>query len=161
MQTDDATLSNLHPLFTRLSGQVIWLLMEEHDASSEDVNAYMDNVMAWKTAHLQTMRRVLEDNNLYVQITVDHIGDIPTDQEACKTCESLSDKIIPASHPDLISMLPPYSLGCRCRGKIITEAELPKKPDFLTPEDCPKHSFMCETGWFLNYPWADSLSNKK
>lgn len=158
MQTDDTTLSNLHPLFTRLSGQVIWLLMEEHDASSEDVDAFMDNVMAWKSAHLQTMRRLLEDKKLYLQIAVDRIDDIPADQEACIKCESLSNKIIPASHPDLISMLPPYSLGCRCRGKIITEAELPESPDYLSLEDCPKHSFMCPTGWFLNYPWADKLN---
>ncbi|SIN69723.1 hypothetical protein [Halodesulfovibrio marinisediminis] len=158
MQTDDTTLSNLHPLFTRLSGQVIWLLMEENEASPEDLNAFMDNVMAWRSNHLQTMRNLIEDKKLYMQITVDRIEDIPEDQEACTTCESLCGKIIPASHPDLIAMLPPYSLGCRCRGEIITESELPESPDFLTPEDCPKHSFMCSSGWFLNYPWAKTLN---
>lgn len=161
MQTDDTTLSNLHPLFTRLSGQVVWLLMEEHDASSEDVNAFMDNVMAWRSAHLQNMRELLEDNSLYMQITVDHIGDIPVDQEACKTCEALNGKIIPASHPEIISMLPPYSLGCRCRGKIITKEELPDNPQLLSVEECPKHSFMCSTGWFLNYPWAEKTAQTK
>ncbi|WP_430735090.1 hypothetical protein [Halodesulfovibrio aestuarii] len=155
MQTDDKTLSNIHPLFSRLSGEVIWLLMEEHDASSEDINVFMDNVMAWRSAHLQNMRRLFENKELYLQITVDRVGDIPADQEACITCEKLSGKIIPASHPDLISLLPPYSLGCRCRGKIITKAELPESPDYLPLEDCPKHSFMCSTGWFLNYSWAD------
>lgn len=161
MQTDDTTLSNLHPLFTRLSGQVVWLLMEEHDASSEDINAFMDNVMAWRSAHLQNMRELLEDNSLYMQITIDRIGDIPVDQEACKTCEALNGKIIPASHPDFISMLPPYSLGCRCRGKILTKEELPDDSQLLSVEECPKHSFMCPTGWFLNYPWAEKTAQTK
>ncbi|MCT4536174.1 hypothetical protein [Halodesulfovibrio sp.] len=161
MQTDDTSLSNIHPLFSRLSGQVVWLLMEENDASSEDINAFMDNVIAWRTAHLKTMRALLEDSSLYMQITVDHIGDIPADQEACSRCENLAGKILPASHPSLISMLPPYSLGCRCRGKILTESELPENPDFLVPEDCPEHSFMCQTGWFLHYPWASKKKEQQ
>lgn len=158
MQTDDTTLSNLHPLFTRLSGQVVWLLMEEHEASDEDLNAFMDSVMEWRTEHLKTMRALIEDRSLYLEITIDHIEHLADKQQACATCQKLRGKIIAASHPDFIRMLPPYSLGCRCRGKILTATELPENPEFLSPEDCPKHSFMCPTGWFLDYPWANKTN---
>lgn len=155
MSSDYKQLADAHPLFTRLSGQVIWLLMEENDADEADINAYMDNVMQWRESHLDTMRELLDNSEKYMTIIIDPIDGLTEDQHACATCEKLKGKIVPASHPDLIKMLPPYSLGCRARAKVINKNDLPEDAVMLTQEDCPKHSFMCSTGWFLNYPWAE------
>ena len=154
MSTDYKKLSDAHPLFTRLSGQVIWLLMEENDVSETDINAFMDSVMEWRESHLDAMQELQENPEKYMLITVDRIDDLPEDQHSCATCEKLNGKILPASHPDLIKMLPPYSLGCRARAKVISKKDVPQTAKEMRMEDCPKHSFMCPTGWFLNYPWA-------
>ena len=158
MTIDYTKLSNAHPLFSRLSGQVLWVLMEEHGVSEADIDAFMDHAMQWRESHLTVMHDLLEHPEQYMQITIDTVEGLPQEQHACATCENLRGKVLPASHPDLIAMLPPYSLGCRARARMITKDELPDDAVEIQSSDCPAHNFMCNSGWFLTYPWAKNAS---
>ncbi len=103
-------------MFRRLSGQVIWALLEENDASQDECGLFMDTFYTRFQAMVRVLARTKSHPSGYIRITADKAHDgLATATEACQGCvgcSSLVGTIYPASMPRLIEHLPPYSLGC-------------------------------------------------
>ncbi len=160
MNYDFKDLASRHPLFSRLTGQVIWLLFEEHKASSEDIDAFMEHYLAWRNEQLAVMAELEANRGAYLRITTeppsDAIGDdgyIAT-RPPCKHCRSLNGAILPASHPDLIRCLPPFALGCRCRAEFIPAEDVPQNAPLIFSSEMPRHELHCASEWIFSVPWA-------
>ena len=57
----------------------------------------------------------------YVQFSSDD-----ADPMSCSFCKSMNQLVVPKSDPLLLSFLPPFHLGCRCRLFSVTEDEVQK-----------------------------------
>ncbi len=160
MNIDFKDLASRHPLFSRLTGQVIWLLFEEHKASSEDIDAFMEHYLAWRNEQLSVMAALEANRGAYLRITTDppvntgndapHIASRPP----CKHCRSLHGAILPASHPDIIRCLPPFALGCRCRAELITSEQVPPNAPLIFSCEMPRRELHCASEWIFSVPWA-------
>jgi hypothetical protein len=174
---DMKQLSDMHPLYSRLTGQVIWLLFEENDARQEDIDAFMDLVLQRKERELDTMRALLENPALYLRVELQDVpclsGNIQSRDElsgdmlppgspcgiqtalppACSCCAALHGHVLPASHPQLLRYMPPYGLGCRCTPRAITAQEATGAP-LLTAKPLPPQKLHCDSGWLFHMCWA-------
>lgn len=152
----------MHPLYSRITGQVIWLLFEENDARPDDIDAFMDLFLKRKQRDLETMQVLLDNPAMYLQV---QLQDIPCLQKThatnlnktlpppCLRCAALDGHVLPASHPDLISLMPPFALGCHCTPKAITAQQAATAP-LLTEAPPPQRKLYCDTGWLFHMYWA-------
>jgi hypothetical protein len=159
MNIDFKDLASRHPLFSRLTGQVIWLLFEEHKASSEDIDAFMEHYLAWRDEQLTVMAALEANRSAYLRITTDPPANNSDDgytamRPPCKHCRALHGAILPASHPDLIRCLPPFALGCRCRAEIISAEEVPENAPLIFTSEMPRYELHCASEWIFSVPWA-------
>ncbi len=160
MRIDLNELASRHPLFSRLTGQVIWLLFEEHKASQEDIDAFMEHYLAWRAEQLGVMAGLEANRGAYLRITTDPPTDgLATDgyiasRPPCKHCRSLNGAILPASHPDVIRCLPPFALGCRCRAELITADRIPENAPLIFSCEMPRRELYCTSEWIFSVPWA-------
>ncbi|MGE4296588.1 MAG: hypothetical protein AB7E47_01045 [Desulfovibrionaceae bacterium] len=153
---DEKELLRRHPLFTRLSGQVIWLLFEEHGAAPDDIDAFMDQYVLWRDEQLGVFKRLLSTPDGMLRIRADQTAALGAPCPApCPTCERLNGLLVAASDPRLLDWLPPYSLGCRARATFVAADE---PPGGAAPIDTaatpPPRSLHCPSGWIFTHPWA-------
>lgn len=154
MEPDFKDLAARHPLFSRLSGQVIWLLFEEQNARPQDCDAFLERYLAWREDALTTMARLEANPQSALRIRVADADN------ACADCQRYNNTMLPANDPDLLHHLPPYSLGCRCRAEYVTpdEAQIALTTAKRPPQ--PIRRLHCPSGWFFSVLWADEPAGK-
>lgn len=104
-----------HPMFRRLSGQVIWALLEENDASQEECGLFMDTFYERFQNLVRVLARTKSHPHGFIRIIAGPAHDKLHDEgpcTGCTGCDSLAGAIYPANMPNLIEHLPPYSIGC-------------------------------------------------
>ncbi|MFV0421430.1 hypothetical protein [Oleidesulfovibrio sp.] len=162
---DIKQLSDKHPLYSRLTGQVIWVLFEENDAEQDDIDTFMDLCLKRKERDLQVMQTLLDNPSLYLKVQIEDIPCLSGSEGCCKTkhpdlpppcecCVALDGRVLPASHPELLKYLPPYGLGCRCTPKAVTAAEAADAPP-LTDASLPLRKLHCDSGWLFHMHWKE------
>lgn len=137
---DRKQLAELHPLFNRLSGQVIWTLLEDNDATPEEADLFMTRYFAWRDAVLDTMQRMYANPRGFVVLRTQDCG------RACPKCARLDGHYFSAAMPDLADHLPPFSIGCRCLPEYVDT--LPEGATVSTPDivsGAPRHRLCCST----------------
>lgn len=153
----DKELLQQHPLFKRISGQVVWLLFEEHHAPQAAVDAFFVDLETRRAETLDVMQRLLQatdaDEPPCLQIKVLHdVGDEPP----CARCRAMADLVIPANHPRLMDYMPPFGLGCRARARYLgAQAARP----FLVRQEGrlpnpPGHELHCPSEWLFRHDWG-------
>ena len=160
MNRDIIALAQLHPFFSRLSGQVIWCLFEERDVPPEVIDAFMDRFGSWFRSCLETLRPVLTGDPAmppYVRVLVDGAAWDGAAPSACASCAALHKAVIPTAHPHAVRFLPPYSLGCRARPVLLSQKEFaaldaPRMADL--DGEAPLWKLTCDSEWIFSFPWA-------
>lgn len=157
---DPQELAKLHPLFTRLTGQVIWTLFEESGASPQAADAFMDRYLAWREACLRAVEPVLlKDPAMppYIQVLADGAAWGRAPGKVCPSCAALDGLVIDTSHPHAVRFLPPYSLGCRARPLALSHAAFAAlaSPQMVDLDaEPPRRKLTCDTDWILDHAWA-------
>lgn len=139
-------LLDLHPLFRRLSGEIVWLMFEEHDADPGDIQAYMDGLHGLLGRTTELIEAALSGEPLMARIVAE--GAAPR----CAACAALVGRCIDLSRDDALSLLPPYALGCPLRAEIASSAGH-CGADCIGPEDAPHGELVCGD-WLFTTPWA-------
>lgn len=122
-----AHLLDRHPVLRRLSGQVIWRLLEEEGLPETRIALALESFEAAKAAHLDLLR-------------LDPAG------PACAACAALRHGLLPAGHPDLAQIIPPYGLGCGLAACLAAEADLAgldPAPALLDAARLPGRALFC------------------
>lgn len=130
----------MHPLFKRLSGQVIWALLEEAELDPDAIDAFMDRFEKLRAETLSLLDEL--DNEGGALEIVARNATCP----ACESCASLVGRCIPGDVPAPYSLMPPYGLGCRLTARHLPPATLMTNTDarlLIDPEDLPVGGPMC------------------
>ena len=147
-------LASRHPLFNRLTGQVIWLLFEERGIEPPVIDAFMGRYLAWRERHLEILRPVLEqraEDTPYIQIQT------RPGSGACASCASLNGLILPVGSPLARNFLPPYSLGCRTSAVLLSRAAFNSLPNPRLVDDTiplPRPKLHCDDDWIFHADWT-------
>lgn len=153
MSDDFITLAQKHPLFSRLSGQVIWYLFEERDIPVPVIEAFMDKVIVWLRQWVDLLRPILEDEPGAPGFLRIHLAKTRGAGQACSFCQGLEGKILRLNEPNARRFLPPYSVGCRTRAELLHEA--PPDAVFLdTTVLTPPKRLHCDTDWLFEQDWT-------
>lgn len=139
-----------HPLFRRLTGQVVWLLFEEQGAAPENIDAFMEALLSMRKQQLEVMATLMQNPELLLRITVAEQG------PPCTQCAIYDGGLLPASHPNLLLWLPPFSLGCRCRMEAVPPDALPTHAVQLAQLPLPEHMLCCPSEWLFHHRWCSS-----
>ena len=108
-------LRNKHALYKRMSGEVVWLLLEENGYDADFCDTFMNQVFA-DMHHTLNVMNELEDNPAkYLAFEVA--------EKACKKCACLAGKVVPATDPLWVSCLPPFGVGCKVTCKAVSYEE--------------------------------------
>lgn len=118
-------LRNRHPLYARLSGDVVWALFEELGYDDEQCGRAMDAVIAQMHHVLAVMRRLESDPTAHFVLRGD---------PACERCAPLMRAAFPATHPAWRRFLPPFAVGCRMSCEALDAAAL-KERGYAAPAD--------------------------
>ncbi len=127
-------LRNRHPLYARLSGDVIWALFEELGYDDEQCGQALDAAIAQMHHVLAVMRRLENDPTAYFVLRGDPV---------CECCAPLLRGAFPAARPAWRRFLPPFAVGCRMSCEILDAAVLKEKgysvlaDGEFAPPDCP------------------------
>lgn len=154
----DKELLQQHPLFKKLSGQIVWYMFEERDVPPEDIDAFFTHLESCRVETLDVMRRLLRPSSdtgeVYLRVEVVQGKEAPP---PCSRCKVMDGIVLSASHPKLMEYMPPYSVGCRARARIIdgerAQAILERQGDSL-PEP-PEHQLHCPTEWIFSHKWDE------
>lgn len=150
---DIKKLIESHPLYRRLSGQVIWLLFEERDVSETRINAFLERYEAEKLQNLAVMAAALDASagQRYSHLLLE-----PSRTEnRCERCGEHSGKAISLSRPGLEKWLPPFGLGCALRPRLLSRSDyealgsLPEVCDSCAP---PETRLLCGE-WIFTHAW--------
>jgi len=149
----DKELLDTHPLFNRLTGQVVWMLFEEHGVPLEDIEGFMLRFAEMKAQTASLLRSLRAGPQLWMQLFV------PQDiqgVELCEDCLALAGKAIHASHPALIDFVPPFSLGCRLQTRLLDSSDFQRlnSPVLIdTVSDVPRARLVCQSEWIFSRRW--------
>lgn len=105
-------LRNCHPLYRRLSGESVWVFLEELGLSEPQCEAFMD-VFFRQMKSILSMMDVMENHPEYMGI----IDGQPLDGCTCEHragCRVAWPRAVPG-HP-----LPPYAIGCPLRVRVVS-----------------------------------------
>jgi hypothetical protein len=142
-------LQELHPLFRRLSGQVVWLLFEERGVPEAEIQAFSDLYEAEKRRSLELLAAAL-DRGDYTHLLLEKARQ----EEICRYCASAADSVIPLDDPELPSMFPPYGLGCAIRPRLLTLREFSALERPLpAPRTGPPDKLLCGE-WLFDVSWT-------
>lgn len=139
-----AHLLDRHPVLRRLSGQAIWRLLEEEGLPEARIALALESFEAAKAAHLDLLRRAADPAQRaarpWVLLRLDPAG------PACAACAALRHGLLPAGHPDLAALVPPYGLGCGLAASLAGDADLAgldPAPAPLDPARLPGPALFC------------------
>jgi len=122
---------NAHPLIRRLSGEVVWLLLEERGVPDAEIQAFMER---WETptfSSLRALERLLAPGAQGgLRILIRGAGNTA----ACPRCAALDGLIVPAGHPSLVALCPPYAVNCPARAEFLEPGD-PTLERALAPHD--------------------------
>lgn len=139
-------LLDLHPLFRRLSGEIVWLMFEEHDADPDDIQAFMDNLHSLLGRTTELIETVLAGEQLQARIVSEGA------EPRCEACARLMGRAIDLDREDALTLLPPYGLGCPLRAEVIPPGA-PAATDIVQPGEAPHGELVCGD-WIFTTPWA-------
>lgn len=151
MQLTDKDLLQKHRLFSRLSGQIVWYLFEERGYAPDNIEGFMlrfEDLKAETAALLRALRDPANRGGVLVFESVAEEG------SPCAACRGLVGAAIALDDPELDAWLPPFSLGCRLRGRVIFAAG--RGPTHRPPDSAlvrPVHRLACDDEWFFHRPW--------
>lgn len=143
----------LHPLYRRLSGQVIWLMFEERGAPEAHIGAFLESYEAEKLRNLELMGMAL-DGSKFSHLLLTMAREAP----ACERCLKVSGRAVEIGRPDLAAWFPPYGLGCALRPELISANEYERSgaPALIDPKAKPPRPRLLCGEWIFEYPWAES-----
>lgn len=130
-------LRNQHPLYQKLSGDVIWVLYEERGFDAEACGKALDDF-------IDTMHRTVA----VMQALESGIAKHFVVQGAARGCayEALTGQIFSTDRAEWRKFLPPYAVGCslNCRALEAAELQSPqglglKKPAVAVQDMQPPH----------------------
>lgn len=107
-------LRNKHPLYSRLSGEVVWGLYEEQGFDAHDCGKAMDAFIEAMHATVATMDRLERDPRAFLAVKA---GDT-----ACPGCTAFSGRAVQASNPAWLQCLPPFGVGCKAACEALDES---------------------------------------
>ncbi len=140
---ENAQFIEQHPMFRRLSGQVIWGLLEENDATQEECGLFMDTFYERFQTMVGALARTASHPSGFIRITAGPAHDALSAHgdacQGCAGCETLAGTIYPASMPHLIAHLPPYSIGCSLGIKFLKV--LPEFSDEQVQDSPPQSTY--------------------
>lgn len=143
---ESRALRSRHPLYTRLSGDVIWGLFEESGLDAEACGKAMDDFIADMMEILPAMDRLERQEAEYFVFRLK--------ASACDRCASLDGKAVAVTNPNWRRLLPPFAVGCAVSCRALDEAELAREAcTVVQPEDLetPERKLICP----LRYPLED------
>lgn len=155
---EDKELLQQHPLFKKLSGQIVWYMFEERGTPQEDIDAFFIHLEVCKVEALDVMRRLLEsvDDEEPAWLRVE-VRPGTEDAPPCPRCLAVKGLLLPANHPRLLEYLPPYSVGCRARGHVLSARDAAEMGGEQSPElpPPPGHLLHCPTEWIFEHKWQE------
>lgn len=117
-------LRGRHPLFKRLSGDVIWGLYEELGYDDDACGTAMDDFFVEMTEVLTAMDCLERNAGACFTVTADTVP--------CAQCQAVFGAVFTTSAPDWRHFLPPFAVGCQLRC-----TPLPPEHD-TAAEDAPR-----------------------
>lgn len=124
MLSDDAvadpSLLQLHPLLSRLSGQVVWCLLEERGVEPDAVHAFMDGFEALKRETSLLLEKLMQAKESIV-LRIKPVVELEA-YPLCPDCLLFSGMhlcIGPDEKEAALRFLPPFGLGCPLRAEIV------------------------------------------
>jgi hypothetical protein len=149
---DIRKLTELHPLYRRLSGQVIWLMFEEHEAPEKHIGAFLERYERLKRENLELLALALETPSEFTHLLLEpaRTGHI------CSKCAAVSGAAVELNRIDPARRFPPFGLGCALRPKLLTMDEFERMDLAATnpaETDFPEHKLLCGE-WIFGRPWA-------
>lgn len=128
--TDDEkrAMRGRHPLYTRLSGDVVWGLFEETGCTAEQCGGLMD-------AFIEEMHNIIDSMAVLERAEVSaFVLDVP--ESACENCRALHGIRVPLAYANWRDLLPPFAVGCLARLRL--EKDCPASAFFTAPKrpDC-------------------------
>lgn len=145
-----------HPLYRRLSGQVIWLMFEERGADENDIQAFLDVYETGKRKNLELMAEALNARNGYKGLMLF----TARNQRLCERCRNVSGAAVDLSRADIAGWFPPFGLGCAVRAGLLGKdewAEIDPVDRIPTGQTPPETELVCGD-WIFSYPWAKADS---
>ncbi len=145
---DLPALARRHPLYARLSGQVVWRLLEEGELEPPRLAQLMDHYEAVRAQTLETLALFLgpePGRPAFLRIVV---AQAPTPAPICSQCQARAGKLVPADSPWLLDFFPPYSLGCRARAEAVFDAK-PDRGALVDLSQPPRRSLYCPSEWLF------------
>jgi len=146
------TVLEMHPLYRRLSGQVIWLLFEEREAPEVRINAFLERYEAQKRRNLELMARALNGGD--VSGGPSHLlFHLEREHDVCGPCRALAGKALPLSTPDLARWFPPFGLGCAISPVLLSRTEYEALNPLPTGTAAPPEPGLMCGEWVFSHPW--------
>lgn len=150
MSMSQAQLLDRHPLLRRLSGQIIWLMFEEHDIDPDVIQAFLDSMQPVLHDSAEIIEAAMSGEELYARITTTH------DRIPCEGCAKMVGRAIALSRDGAETLLP-YGLGCPLRAEIIPPTQdAPAEKDLLDPAEGSPHGHLLCGEWIFSHPWNEA-----
>lgn len=143
-----------HPLYRRLSGQVIWLMFEERGARENDIQAFLDLYETGKRKNLELMAAALDEGNEYAGLLLE----TARNQRLCERCRRVCGAAVDLSRADIAGWFPPFGLGCALIARLIGKDEWAAMDSrALAPagQSPPQPELICGE-WIFDYPWSEA-----
>jgi len=155
---EDKELLQQHPLFKKLSGQIVWYMFEERGTPQDQIDAFFTHLEACRVETLEAMRRLLrhEDDEEPRWMLVE-VRQGAESAPPCARCRAMDGILIRADDPRLLEYLPPYSVGCRARALVVT-AEHARERLARNPRSLPSppgHMLHCPSEWIFEHAWEE------
>ena len=101
-------LRGRHPLYSRLSGEAIWVFLEDMGLTPEQCDAFMAAFFRQMDQVLAVMDIMDENPHVHAAITCGKYSP----EHVCSACRQRCEKVISSEQPEWIQSLPPFGIGC-------------------------------------------------
>ncbi len=133
-------LRNRHPLYGRLSGEAVWVLLQECGLDEMGIDRFMDGLfveMRTTIVLMDALERGAAKGFCYEAVW-----------PLCPACASLAGRIVFAAKTDWLRLLPPFAVGCGLRCRLVREEDasalLKKEKVYTVPDEMPSCSLICD-----------------
>ncbi|AGW13679.1 hypothetical protein [Megalodesulfovibrio gigas] len=107
---NESSLKRAHPFYGCVTGQALFYLLQEHELPEARIQALLDQFEAGKAVLVDLLNAAPPTVRLRVAAG------------ACAQCAALDGMTLPGDHPELVTLLPPYGLGCRVTAEAVDTA---------------------------------------